>query len=116
MEDATVLDEGETPPSPEIIRQATALIREVSAAMLTPLMVGAVSTFWGELNITWRVATEIVRVAWFPKRPAILQYGDLTKPLGSYVSETDPTPESVAKRLDAMSMSDGTDTLNPSNG
>jgi hypothetical protein len=103
---ADLRDDDEPAPVPEVLHQANSLINEASILMETPMPSGTPSTFWGELNITWRVGEKIVRLACFANRPAILQQGDLSLPLGSYSSQPDPTGKMLALVLDALATDD----------
>jgi hypothetical protein len=84
------------------LNAAVALIEHASRLMTSPMPVARVSTFFGELNLTWRSGDQIVRLSFFSSRPTILQRGDLSQPLGSYTSENDPTPDAVARELEAI--------------
>ena len=101
--DNSLLDENEPPPMPETVRSLASLIIAADIDTIYPMPYGSVSTFFGELNITWRVNDAIVRLAGFPNRPTILQRGNLSEPLGSYVSEVNPTSEVLAQYLDSLS-------------
>jgi hypothetical protein len=95
-------DEEEPAPSSEVISQVSTLVREASSLMKTPMKTGTVSTFYGEVNVTWRNGNEIVRIACFPNRSAIVQSGNLSRPLGSYQSHSSPPAQALAARLDAL--------------
>ena len=90
LSDASKLDEDEAAPIPDVIERASQFLRELHSLM-RPLPPGSVSTFYGEINITWRADNNIVRIAFFPNRPSLLQLGNLSLPLGWYHSQSNPT-------------------------
>jgi hypothetical protein len=91
------LDEDETPPLPAVVAEATRIIRQ-TADLMEDMPEGEVSIFFGELSVTWRAGDKIVRLACFPNRPTLIQYGSLSSPMGSYRSEG-TTPDRLAERL-----------------
>lgn len=93
-------DDDEPAPSGAVIDQIYALIREVNKLMSGSLPEGTVSTFYGEVSVTWRSGDNIVRLACLPNRPYILQIGNLSQPLGSYQLRLDPSPHEIAAQLD----------------
>ena len=95
-------DEDEAAPPPAVVEQAKRLVSEAVVLMNAPMMAGVVSTFFGEINVTWRSGAEVVRLACFLDRPSILQYGDLSLPLGSYRSDVNPTAQMLADKLDEI--------------
>ncbi len=95
-------DEEEPAPAPAVVEEATCLIREAGRLMRTFMREGTVSTFYGEINVTWRNGSHIVRLACFPLSPGILQFGNLAQPLGSYQSQQSPSAQDLAARLDAL--------------
>jgi hypothetical protein len=95
-------DDEEQPPTTAVIDQTSNLIRGASLLMRTPMLEGIVSTFYGEINVTWRTGDKIVRIACFPGRPSILQFGNLSQPLGSYQSQQNPNAQDLKTRLDAL--------------
>jgi hypothetical protein len=99
---ANLEDEDESAPLPVVIEEISNLIRQASRLMTISMPEGVVSTFYGEINVTWRNGSDIVRLACFPNRSAILQFGNLSQPLGSYQSQVDPSAQDVAMRLDAL--------------
>jgi len=98
-------DDDEPPPSEAVIDRMSSFLREASAAMENPMPEGIASTFYGEINVTWRKGTEIVRIACFPNRPSILQSGNLSQPLGTYRSFSEPTAVDIATQLDLLTRS-----------
>ena len=98
--DQELRDEGEPAPPQDVIDQFEEIIRRTSA--LTPILPGQISVFFGELNMTWRSGDRIVRFACFPGRPSVLQIGSISMPVGSYQSQTNPTPEMLAERLSSF--------------
>jgi hypothetical protein len=103
---ANQVDEDEAPPTPAVITQTSNLIRQAGSSLRTSMPEAVVSTFYGEINVTWRNGNDIVRLACFPNRPSILQFGNLSQPLGSYQSQPDPSAEDLAERLDALTRDD----------
>lgn len=99
---ATQEYEDETSPPRAVIEELTRLISEAVKLMATSMTEGVVSTFYGEINVTWRNVNDIVRLACFPNRPSILQFGSLSQPLGSYQSQPTPSALDLARRLDAL--------------
>jgi hypothetical protein len=96
-------DENEAPPVQEVVTQAIFLIRD--AGNLLGIMPSAqVSTFYGEVNITWRTGDRIVRLACFPDRPTVIQIGSLSQPTGFYRSEENPTAMLLAARLSSLAL------------
>jgi hypothetical protein len=89
-------------PSEAVIEKISALIRDAGDRMHGSMPDGIVSTFYGELNVTWRRDNEIVRLACFPNRPTILQYGNLSQPLNPYQSLQNPSADDVASHLAAL--------------
>jgi len=95
-------DEDEPPPPQRVIAEAIRLIRGASAKMASAMAPAQVSTFFGELNVTWKASGKIVRLACFPDRASVMQTGSLSMPLGSYRSKPNPTPAELAEQLDAL--------------
>jgi hypothetical protein len=91
-------DENEPAPNCGVIQKAFQLISGVDR-LLDVLPYGQVSTFFGEINVTWRGGDRIVRLACFPDRPSIVQIGSLAEPVGRYVSTENPTTEHLAEEL-----------------
>jgi hypothetical protein len=92
----------EPEPSQAVIDQTSILVREADSLMRGTMPEGAVSTFYGEVNVTWRRDNDIVRLACFPNRPSILQFGNLSQPLDPYQSIQNPTGQDVATHLNAL--------------
>jgi hypothetical protein len=92
----------EPEPSVAVIDQISALIRDADNLMLGSMPEGTVSTFYGEVNVTWRRENDIVRLACFSNRPSILQFGNLSQPLNPYQSIQDPTADVVASHLNVL--------------
>ena len=97
-------DEDEPPPPQRVIEEAIRLIRGASDRMLGAMAPAQVSTFFGELNVTWKVSGKIVRLACFPDRATVMQTGSLSMPLGSYKSEPNPSPATLAEQLDIQAL------------
>ncbi len=95
-------DEGEPSPSHAVIEELGRLLRRAGDLMVSSMSHGQVSTFFGELNVTWRVGDKIVRLASFPNRPTILQTGRLSMPVGSYKSAANPSAGLLAEKLDSL--------------
>jgi hypothetical protein len=95
------LDENEALPLPAVIAEAKRILRQTEAEMQMEMPEGGVSFFYGELNITWRAGEDIVRLACFPNRPALIQVGSLSAPVGSYRSETIDT-KILAAHLESL--------------
>jgi hypothetical protein len=94
-------DEDEAAPIQEVVERAIFLIRDADN-LLGVMPSAQVSTFYGEVNITWRIGDRIVRLACFPDRPTVIQIGSLSQPIGSYRSEENPTSMLLAARLGAL--------------
>lgn len=95
-------DEDELAPTQNVINQATQLVREAEELMVAPMPPGQVTTFFGEINVTWRVGDRIVRFACFPSRPSLIQTGSLSMPIGSYRSEPNATAQRLAQEIDSF--------------
>ena len=102
VENPELRDDDEVVPPPVVVEEANNFVKKAAELMRKPMPPGSVSTFFGELNVTWRQGDRIVRLACFPDRGAKLQYGDLSLPMGSYSLDPNPTPEALATRLDQM--------------
>lgn len=96
----------EPAPPPDLIEEISDLVREAGSRMAGPMLEGSASTFYGEINVTWRNADEIVRLAFFPSRTPILQFGDISRP-ASYQSTENPTAADLASRLDRLTTEPG---------
>jgi hypothetical protein len=94
------LDEDELPPPPPVKEEAKKII-SAAADLLPDMPAGKLGTFWGEVNVTWRLGDELVRLACFPDRTSIVQVGSLDAPMGSYRSEP-ASPEVLAARLEEL--------------
>lgn len=92
----------EPQPSEAVIDQLSTLVRDADTLMDGSMPEGTVATFYGEVNVTWRRDNDIVRLACFPNRPSMLQFGNLSQPLYPYQSIQSPTAEDVATRLNAL--------------
>lgn len=92
----------EPEPSEDVIDKISALIRDADELMPGSMPEGTVSTFYGEVNVTWRRNSNIVRLACFSNRPAMLQFGNLSQPLDPYQSIAAPSAENVAHHLSAL--------------
>jgi hypothetical protein len=95
-------DDEETPPPPAVVQEISEVIVQASHLMTGSMPEGLVSTFYGEINVTWRNGNDIVRLACFPNRGSILQFGNLAQPLASYQSQPEPNAQNLATRLDAL--------------
>jgi hypothetical protein len=100
--DTTLRDEDEPSPSPAVVEQSTRLIREAANYVLGSMPPAKVAVFFGEVNVTWKSGNQVVRLAFFPDRPSVLQIGSLALPVGSYQSQPNPTPQLVAQRLNNL--------------
>jgi hypothetical protein len=96
--DSDLRDEDEPAPSIKVAKKAIYLIRGAEK-LLGKVPQAQVSTFYGEINISWRSGDKIVRLACFPDRPSVIQVGLLSLPIGSYRSEENPTAMLLAARL-----------------
>jgi hypothetical protein len=94
-------DEDEMAPPPPVIAEAVRIVQEAAGLLSDEMPHGRVSTFWGEVNVTWRSGENIVRLACFPNRENLVQVGSLSSPLGSYRSEF-ATAELLASRLEEL--------------
>lgn len=99
--DADLRDDNEPAPTPEVIGKMAPLIYGADR-LLDSMPRAQVSTFYGEINVTWRAGDWIVRVACFQNRPTVVQIGTLSGPIGHYRSEANPTPSSLAEKLRAL--------------
>jgi hypothetical protein len=99
--DPELRDEDESAPTFKVIQETVRLIRGAEK-LLDAMPSWQVSTFYGEINITWRVGERIVRLACFPERPSVIQSGSLSLPVGSYRSEENPTAEMLADRINSL--------------
>ena len=96
--DPELRDEDEPAPNCDVIQKAFQLIYAADK-LLGVMPYGQVSTFFGEINVTWRGGDRIVRLACFQDRPCIVQTGSLSGPLGHYRSKPNPSPEFLANEL-----------------
>lgn len=101
--DPDLRDEDESAPTFKVIQETVRLIRGAEK-LLDAMPSGQVSTFYGEINITWRAGERIVRLACFPERPSVVQSGSLSLPVGSYRSEENPTAELLADRINSLAL------------
>ena len=97
--DATMRDEDEPSPPQTVIDESTRLIRAVVNHIVGSVPPAQVAVFFGEVNVTWKSGSHVIRLAFFPNRPSVLQIGSLAMPVGSYQSQSNPTPQLVAERL-----------------
>jgi hypothetical protein len=96
--DPELRDENERAPSCEVIQRTFQLIYAADK-LLGMMPYGQASTFFGEINVTWRGSDRIVRLACFQDRPSIVQTGSLSDPVGHYTSKPNPSPELLANEL-----------------
>jgi hypothetical protein len=101
--DPDLRDENEPAPNREVIKKTIRLI-ECADELLGTMPAAQVSTFFGEINITWRAGDRIVRLACFPDRPSIVQTGSVSLPIGHYESEANPTPSLLAEKLKNLTL------------
>ena len=101
-QDQDLRDEDEPAPPHEVIDRAIQLIRDADILMGRAMPSGQVSTFFGEVNVTWRADDRIIRFACFPNRPSVLQSGSVSMPIGAYRSEANPTAEHLAESLKSL--------------
>jgi hypothetical protein len=99
--DQELRDEDEPAPSCEVIQKAFGMIYAADK-LLGVMPYGQVSTFFGEINVTWRGGDRIVRLACFQDRPTILQTGSFSDPLGHYNSRPNPSPLLLADELQGL--------------
>lgn len=96
--DEELRDEDEAAPNCDVIQRAFKLIYAADK-LLGVMPYGQVSTFFGEINVTWRGGDRIVRLACFKDHPCIVQTGSLSDQVGHYRSEPNPSPEFLANEL-----------------
>jgi len=99
--DPDLRDEDESAPPLKVVQEAVELVRGAEK-LLDAMPYGQVSSFYGEINITWRVGDRIVRLACFPDRSSVVQTGSLSLPLGSHRSEQNPTAEMLADKIGSL--------------
>src|SRR5882724_4911329 len=100
--DPALLDEDEHLPSVAVVESAIQFAVAVFALLDAPTPEPSVGVFFGEVNITWRSGTRMVRIVFFPDRPVVLVFGALSDPSPSYRSELNPSASEVAARLTAL--------------
>jgi hypothetical protein len=96
--DPDLRDEDECAPSFRIVKESVRLVLDATK-LLDAIPPAQVSTFFGEINITWRFGERIVRLALFENRPAIVQTGSLSEPMGRYESQENPSAATLAEKL-----------------
>jgi hypothetical protein len=96
--DPELRDENEPAPTCDVIQKTFQLIYGADR-LLDVMPYGQVSTFFGEINVTWRDGDRIVRLACFQDRPSVVQTGSLSDPIGRYKSKANPTPLLLANEL-----------------
>ncbi len=101
--DPDLRDEGESAPSLKVMQEAARLIRGAEK-LLDAMPSAQVSTFFGEINITWRAGDRIVRLAVFESRPSVVQTGSLSNPIGRYESTANPTDLLLAEKLRELTL------------
>jgi hypothetical protein len=93
--DPDALDEDEPAPPPHVIHEVVNLVRDAYTLLDTPPPQPTISTFYGELNITWRSNDQIVRLASFPSRPSLVQFGGLLNTPKQYQVVSPATAEDL---------------------
>lgn len=96
--DPDLRDGDESAPTLKVIQETVRLIRGAEK-LLDAMPDAQVSTFFGEINITWRSGDRIVRLAFFENKPSVVQIGSLANPIGHYESEANPTASLLAEKL-----------------
>jgi hypothetical protein len=99
--DQDLRDEGEPAPPLGVVEEAIRFVRDADE-LLGGVPPGQASTFYGEINVTWRSGDTIVRLACFPGGRSLIQIGSLSLPPGSYRSEENPNTMLLAARLNAL--------------
>ena len=100
--DPSLLDDGEDPPAKSVMHRASKFIAETYLLLSEPPPANTVGMYFGEINVSWRTCGHMVRLAFFDHRPTLLTIGSLSEPVGSYQSTSNPTPNQVAIRLNAL--------------
>jgi hypothetical protein len=96
------LEEGEPLPSREAVGVLKSLIAEASSYLVSRIPLAHVSTFHGELSVTWRNGDRMVRLASFsgPKQGCRMDYGSSgPDPLGKYSCTRNVTASGLAAEL-----------------
>jgi len=101
-ENPLLRDEDEQSPPIEVLEKFDYMVQQVASLMRTPMLPGQVTSFDGELNVTWKAGGKIVSLACFPNNACVVQFGSLDLPPGSFQSEPNPTPDFVASKLDSL--------------
>lgn len=96
--DPDLEDEGGPPPG-KVIHEVSRYVRNAYSDLHFSPPSPSISCFFGEINVTWRLEERIVRLACFPKRSPILHFGETIGVPGSYRTVSNPTPESLASKL-----------------
>lgn len=94
-------DEDEPAPPRSVVKRAVQFVRGADK-LLGGVPPGQASTFYGEINVTWRSGDTIIRLACFPSGRSLIQVGSLSLPPGSYRSEENPNTMLLAARLNAL--------------
>ena len=100
--DPSLMDDEEALPGSATVEAATDFVSELFALLEVPPPTARVGTFFGEVNVVWQAGTRSVRLAFFPDRPILLVFGDVSQPSGSYRGDANPSPSEVAARLMAL--------------
>jgi hypothetical protein len=101
-QDPELRDDGEQPPTDAVLASCIRLLSETARVMRHPMPYAQVSTFFGELNLTWKSEDAIVRLAVFADGRMLVQTGSVLLPVGSHRSVPNPTPRTLAERLEAL--------------
>jgi len=94
-------DEGEVPPPQIVVDRLVQLIRDAAGATLA-MPHAQVSSFYGEVNVTWRIGDRIIKLAAFPDRPTLLQTGSILMQAGSFRAEPNPSPQRIADEINSL--------------
>ncbi len=94
-------DEDEPAPPPSVVEEITSILEGASRISDEGLPLGIASTFFGEISVTWKASSQVVRLACFPGAPSRVQTGNLSAPMGTYRSET-ATPQLLIDKLTVL--------------
>lgn len=77
------------------------MLREVFENLAT-WPVATVETFYGEISVTWKMASATVRTVWFHDGRTGLVEGDIAKPFGNFTVKYSPTGKDIALAIEKM--------------
>lgn len=99
---ADVLDVDEPAPSESTISRINTLLAQAAAEFEWSVpRFSKLSVCYGEINLTWRLGDSIVRLACFPSGKRVVQWGNVSAPMGSYKS-ADASADLLAQHWKAM--------------